>query len=131
MQYLCLLYRQSERWEALPASEQEALLAASHMIERHMLESGHLLCSGLLETDDATVHVRVDEGTLSVRSAGDLARTALPDQFLLIEARDLNDAIRIAGQLPLAEAGYIEVRPVRRKTQPAARCGGSTGEPHE
>ena len=31
--------------------------------------------------------------------------------FVLIEARDLNEAIRIAGDLPLARVGTIEVRP--------------------
>ena len=32
--------------------------------------------------------------------------------FILIEARDLNDAIRIAGGIPLAQHGTIEVRPI-------------------
>lgn len=131
MQYLCLVYRQSERWDALPEREQESLLAASHLVERDMLETGHLVYSGWLEQDDATVHVKVEEGSLAVRGAGDLALAAQPGQFLLIEARDLNDAIRIAGRLPLAEAGYIEVRPIRKKQPPVARCCGLTGDTNE
>jgi hypothetical protein len=31
---------------------------------------------------------------------------------VLIEARDLNEAIRIAGRIPSARLGSIEVRPV-------------------
>ena len=32
--------------------------------------------------------------------------------FLLIEARDLNEAIQIAGRIPGARLGSVEVRPV-------------------
>jgi hypothetical protein len=32
--------------------------------------------------------------------------------FYLIEARDLNDAIRVASKIPSARMGSIEVRPV-------------------
>ena len=33
--------------------------------------------------------------------------------FLLIEARDLDDALRVAAMLPPARLGSVEVRPVR------------------
>ncbi|HWV10470.1 MAG TPA: YciI family protein, partial [Pseudomonas sp.] len=33
--------------------------------------------------------------------------------FYLIDARDLNEAIQIAGKIPPARVGSIEVRPVR------------------
>ena len=32
--------------------------------------------------------------------------------FILIEAKDLNDAIRVAAGIPLAKLGAIEVRPI-------------------
>ena len=33
--------------------------------------------------------------------------------FILIEARDLNDAIQVAAKIPLARRGSIEVRPIK------------------
>jgi hypothetical protein len=33
--------------------------------------------------------------------------------FILIEARDLNEAIQVAARIPSARYGFIEVRPVR------------------
>jgi len=33
--------------------------------------------------------------------------------FILIEARDLNEAIQVAAKIPLARRGSIEVRPIR------------------
>jgi hypothetical protein len=32
--------------------------------------------------------------------------------FVIVEARDLNEAIQLAGRMPLATMGSIEVRPV-------------------
>jgi hypothetical protein len=36
--------------------------------------------------------------------------------FYLIEARDLNDAIRVASKMPSARIGCIEVRPIKEFT---------------
>ncbi len=58
--------------------------------------------------------VRVRNGKLSVID-GPFAETK--EQlagFYLIEARDLNEAIQIAGKIPPAREGSIEVRPVRQ-----------------
>jgi hypothetical protein len=33
--------------------------------------------------------------------------------FIYIDARDLNEALRIAGNIPMARLGTIEVRPVQ------------------
>jgi hypothetical protein len=35
------------------------------------------------------------------------------DGFYLIEARDLNDAIRVVSRMPPARLGCIEVRPIK------------------
>ncbi|MCH8542393.1 MAG: YciI family protein [Alcanivorax sp.] len=51
-------------------------------------------------------------------------RPAGPSGMLLIEARDLNDAIRIASRVPFADGGVVEVRPVRA-LQPGAAAGAA------
>ncbi len=38
--------------------------------------------------------------------------------FILIEARDLNEAVRLASGIPIAELGTIEVRPSLRDLRP-------------
>jgi hypothetical protein len=42
--------------------------------------------------------------------------------FILIEARDLNEAVRIAASIPMAEMGTIEVRPVYIIPTPPELC---------
>jgi hypothetical protein len=48
--------------------------------------------------------------------------------FYLIEARDLNEAIQLAGRIPPVRVGSIEVRPIRelegRRREPRAHRTG-------
>jgi hypothetical protein len=37
--------------------------------------------------------------------------------FVLIEAKDLNEAIQVASKLPAARFGGVEIRPVRELTR--------------
>src|SRR4029453_12628405 len=61
----------------------------------------------------AAVSVRVRDGRLSTTD-GPFAETKEHlSGFIIIEARDLNEAIRLAGNIPMARLGTIEVRPVR------------------
>jgi len=41
--------------------------------------------------------------------------------FTLIEARDLNEAVQVAGRHPYAKLGFIEVRPEIDFSQPRPR----------
>jgi hypothetical protein len=43
--------------------------------------------------------------------------------FYLIEARDLNDAIRVASRMPPARLGSIEIRPILELTSPSCVSG--------
>jgi hypothetical protein len=37
------------------------------------------------------------------------------DNCFVIDARDLNEAIQVASQMPMARTGCVEVRPVREQ----------------
>jgi hypothetical protein len=44
--------------------------------------------------------------------------------FNLIEAEDMDEAVRIASEFPWASTGCVEVRPVREIAAVRARVGG-------
>lgn len=90
------------------------------MDDRHCLAfdadiraSGHCIASEALQPVATATTVRVRNGKVSVTD-GPFAETkeALAG-FYLLEARDLNEAIRLASRIPPAQVGSIEVRPVR------------------
>jgi hypothetical protein len=112
MQYLCLIYADEGRLAAMPQREIDALIDETDASNQELQASGNLLLAQALEQVDGAVTVRVRDGRLSA-TAGPFAETTEQlGGFLLIEARDLNEAIRIAGRIPSARIGSVEVRPV-------------------
>ena len=80
--------------------------------EKIKANGNHIAAEALQPVNTATT-VRVRDGKVSVTD-GPFAETK--EQlagFYLIDAKDLDEAIRIASEIPPARIGSIEVRPVR------------------
>jgi hypothetical protein len=58
------------------------------------------------------VTVRVRDGEISTTDGPYAETKEQLGGFILINAKDMNDAIRIAAGIPLARLGSIEVRPI-------------------
>lgn len=104
--YLCLVYLDEKRLDDLP---DEDCLA----YDTEVRKSGYCLASEALQSVQTATTVRIRNGNLSVTD-GPFAETK--EQlagFYLIEAKDLNEAIQVAGGIPAARVGSVEVRPVR------------------
>jgi hypothetical protein len=63
--------------------------------------------------------VRAHPDGVSISDAPVTERAGALAGFWLIDARDLNDAVRIAASLPAARTASIEVRPVSGAHPPA------------
>ena len=74
--------------------------------------SGHFLGANALQPVSAATTIRVRNGKLSTTD-GPFAETKEHlGGYILIEARDLNEAIQVAAKIPMAKVGSIEVRPI-------------------
>ncbi|RPJ44866.1 MAG: YciI family protein [Betaproteobacteria bacterium] len=116
MKYLCLVYLDEKRLDELPDEDCVAY-------DAKIRASGHCLASEALESVRTATTVRLREGKVTVTD-GPFAETK--EQlagFYMIDAQDLDAAIRIAAGIPPAHVGSIEVRPVRpiRDTVAATR----------
>ena len=106
MKYLCLVYLEKHKWNAVHDRECKAF-------GEGLRDTGLLHAAEPLFPVDTATTVRVRQGRLSVTD-GPFAETK--EQlagFYLIEAADLNEAISMASRIPPAREGSIEVRPVR------------------
>jgi hypothetical protein len=106
MNYLCLVYLDEKRLPELPDEDCVAYDAA-------IRASGQCVASEALEPVATATTVRLRNGRITVTD-GPFAETK--EQlagFYMIEAKDLNEAIRIAAGIPPARVGSIEVRPIR------------------
>jgi hypothetical protein len=117
MKYLCLAYYDEKRSDALSAAELDAIVSRCPAHDAELRASGHLVAQGSLQSPRATATVRPRHGNVSVTD-GPFAETKEQiGGFFIIEARDLNEAIRVASKHPAAHLGEeigwgIEVRPM-------------------
>ena len=113
MKYLCLIYDEEKRFEAMSKGEFDALMGEYFAFTKAIRASGHLLGGNdLLPTSNATT-IRVRNGHMSTTD-GPFAETKEQlGGYYLIEAKDLNEAIQVASRIPSAKLGSIEVRPIQ------------------
>jgi hypothetical protein len=116
MKYLCLVYHDDRQLAALPQGEFDALVGEACAYDDELRQSGHYLASDALEGLDTATIIRVREGRVSVTAGSCGEAQERLGGFLLIEARDLNEAIRVATKIPSARVGSIEVRSVKEAT---------------
>ena len=113
MKYICLVYVEEAKLDAIPDVEYQGLVDDSlALIEELKAGGNHVAAEPLQRVANATT-LRVRGGQVSMTD-GPFAETK--EQlagFFLVEARDLNEALRLAAKIPPARLGSIEVRAVR------------------
>jgi hypothetical protein len=112
MKYLCLVYADEAKLDVMPQHEVDALIDEVLANNEELEASGQLILAEALEHVAAAMTVRVRNGRLSVTDGPFAETNEQLGGFALIEASDLNEAVQIAGRIPSARIGSIEVRPV-------------------
>jgi hypothetical protein len=106
MKYLCLVYGDEQQLHSVPDRECVAYDSA-------LRADGRCLSSEALEPATTAVTVRVRRGKTTVTDGPFAETKETLAGFYLIEARDQDEAVRLAAGIPPARVGSIEVRPIR------------------
>ncbi len=113
MKYLLLIYGDEK---ALNEAERQKCYAESAQFAQEIKTSGQYLAAAPLHPTASATSVRVRAGKRLVTD-GPFAETHEQlGGYFLIDAGDLEEAIHIAGRLPGAKWGTIEIRPVMEIT---------------
>src|SRR5512145_3072206 len=112
MKYLCLAYEEERVLDALTPEEWAALRAETLDYVEALRASGRLLVAHPLQSVRTAATVRVRNGRASTTDGPFAETKETLGGIFLIEARDLNEALRIAAKWPSARFGSIEVRPI-------------------
>ena len=115
MKYLCLAYGNQEKMEALSKAEFEALVTRCRQHDEELKKTGQVVLTESLEWDVTTIRPKNGKPVVTDGPFVETKETA--GGLFIIEARDLNEAIRIASLHPAAHLGEhlgwaIEVRPL-------------------
>jgi len=117
MKYLCLAYYDEQRFDTLQQAEIQALEQACAPYDQELHDSGQLMLVASLAPTSASASIRPRQGEASVTDGPYAETHEQLGAIFIIEASDLNDAIRVAGKHPAAHLGEqlgwgIEIRPV-------------------
>ena len=113
MKYLCMVIVDEKVLQALPEGELQGLIDRSLEYDDVLRKGGHFLAAQALESTETATMLRMQNGKLSVTDGPFAETNEQIGGFILIEARDLNEAIQLASQIPGIRLGGVEIRPVK------------------
>ena len=112
MQYMLLIYDNEAGLKAATAGDREAMMRDYGVFTESIQKSGNMKAGDALEPTSAATCVRIRNGK-TLTTDGPFAETKEQlGGYYLIEAKDLDEATKIAARVPAARTGTIEVRPV-------------------
>ena len=98
--------------QALSEAERQDCYRESTELAHQLKAGGQFLATSPLQPTSTATSVQVREGRRMVTD-GPFAETREQlGGFFLIEAKDLDEAIGVAGKIPAARVGTVEIRPV-------------------
>ena len=114
MQYLLLIYQNEKVWEDMSEAQRNDEFGAYMKFSAERKATGHVLAGDALQPVRTATTVRVRDGKTQTTD-GPFAETREQlGGYYLIEAKDLDEAIKLAAQIPDARlgSGAVEIRPV-------------------
>jgi hypothetical protein len=119
MKFICLICAETVMEQMAPADAEKHYREYAEFTA-DIKRNGHFIGANRLTPANTAVTVRVRDGKVSIID-GPFAETK--EQFggyYVMEARDLNEAIQVAANIPGARFGCVEVRPIAEDPQTLA-----------
>jgi len=112
MRYLLIVFDDPSELEKMNPADLAGIPAAYRAFTEHIVKSGNFRGGDALGpvTTATTVRLRGDRRVLTDGPFADTREHLVG--YYVIEARDLDEAIGLAGRVPSARFGAVEVRPV-------------------
>ncbi len=112
MKYMLLIYL-DESWDKRSLAERQKVYQEQMQVAEDLTAKGQYLAGAPLHPPTTATSVRVRDGKRLVTD-GPFAETREHlGGYMLIDVKDLDEAIAIAARGPVARVGTVEVRPVR------------------
>jgi hypothetical protein len=112
MRYVYLIYRDWDMYDAMSASEYESIVDEYLAYDDRLRESGRLVACEALERSEAAAVVEVRNGTIHTTDGSYAEANKQLGGVYIVDVQDLNEAIRLAADIPAARFGSVEIRPV-------------------
>ena len=112
MQFMLLIYDDEALWEKMPDEERGKIMQEYFAFTNELKDAGKYVSADPLERSATAKSLRVRDGEVGTTD-GPFAETKEQlGGYYLIDVADLDAAIEVAGRIPAAQHGAIEIRPV-------------------
>jgi hypothetical protein len=111
MKFVCLGYIEPGKFEGMPETERNALVDACFSYDDVLREGGHFAGGEGLQPPNLARTLRVRDGKVSVTDGPYAETKEQIGGILILEADDLDHAVRLMSQHPGVRAGPFEIRP--------------------
>ncbi|RFB96845.1 dehydrogenase [Rhizobium leguminosarum bv. trifolii] len=118
MRYICLIYNSADIDGTLTSEETDDLIKAHFAFDEELRRDAILVHADALEMPDKATVLRVRDNILSATDGPYVETKEHLAGFYVIEAPHMAMAKEIAGRIPSARFGAVELRPVRMLTLP-------------
>jgi hypothetical protein len=119
MKYMLLIYDNEQAWTRISEAEQRKIYGEYMQFTEDIKASRSYLAGAQLQPIGTATSVRVRDGKDLVTD-GPFAETHEQlGGYYLVEAKNLDEATKIAARIPSARFGTIEVRPVVERSAEA------------
>jgi len=132
MKFMVLIYTDDALIDAMPSEQFDETMRGCIEHADDLRSDGRLLDSQQLEAPSTAKSLRTRKGQLTITDGPFTESKEMLAGFNLIEAENMDEAVKIAAEFPWTHTGCIEVRPVRdigavRKRVGAAEVSVSAG----
>jgi hypothetical protein len=116
-----MVFYDEKKHDAMSESELQTLIAESLAYDDLLRKLGHFVAAQALESVHAATSVRLRDGKVALTD-GPFAETKEQiGGFVLIEAKNLDEAVQLASKIPPIRLGGVEVRPIKELTSSSPR----------
>jgi hypothetical protein len=110
MKYICLGYLDERKWDAMSETERNALMDECLAYDDILRKNGHFVGGEALQSARNATTLRWNSGKVSITDGPYAETKEQLGGILMLEARDLNHAIRLMSKHPGVKAGPFEIR---------------------
>jgi hypothetical protein len=128
--FVLLVYNEPALLDALPPGKADGMMRDCLAHADELALEGRLLGFQQLEGPETARSVRIRNGRVTAMDGPFAEAKEVLGGFNLIEAEDIEEATRMAAELPWATTGCIEVRPVRDIGAVRRRVGAPEAPAH-
>ena len=130
MKYMLLIYIDDSMIDSLPPGQFDDMMRDCLSHADHLKEKGRLLESQMLQTAATAKSVRIRNGRQTTIDGPFAESKEVLGGFNVIEAENMDEAVKMAARFPWARTGCVEVRAIQDIGAVRERVGVIHGVEH-